>query len=86
MYNKNQKNIENVCTKEKTRRNIIPDFTQPEIAYLLEKCNFTKDERELFLLRNKETTLECCAEIMNYSISTIKRINRKMKSKIIRII
>lgn len=67
-------------------RNTIPDFTQPEMTYLLEKCNFTKDEKELFLLRNEENTLECCAELMDYSISTVKRINKKMKNKIIKVI
>lgn len=66
--------------------NIIPDFTQGEIAYLLEKCNFTKDEKTLFLMRNNECSLEECAELMDYSISTIKRINKKMKNKIIKVI
>lgn len=66
--------------------NIIPDFTQREISYLLEKCNFTKDEKILFALRNNEHSLEECAEMMDYSISTIKRINKKMKNKIIKII
>lgn len=67
-------------------RNTIPDFTKPEIDYLLDKCNFTKDERELFLLRNAENTLEYCAELMNISVSTVKRINKKMKRKIIKVI
>lgn len=66
--------------------NIIPDFTQREINYFLEKCNFTKDERELFLLRNEENKLEYCAELMNISVSTVKRINKKMKNKIIKVI
>lgn len=64
--------------------NIIPDFTQREIDYLLEKCNFTKDERQLFVLRNEENTLEYCAELMNISVSTAKRINKKMKNKIVK--
>lgn len=66
--------------------NIIPDFTQREIDYLLEKCNFTKDEKALFLMRNNEHSLEECAELMDYSISTVKRINKKMKNKIIKVI
>lgn len=32
-----------------------------------------------------ERCLEDCAELMNVSVSTIKRINKKMKSRIIRI-
>lgn len=67
-------------------RNEIPDFTQKEIDYLLEKCNFTSQERQLFLLRNNENTLEYCAELMNISVSTVKRINKKMKNKIIKVI
>lgn len=66
--------------------NIIPDFTQKEINYLLEKCNFTKDEKKLFIMRNNEHSLEECAELMDYSISTIGRINKRMKRKIIKVI
>lgn len=64
----------------------IPDFTKPEIEYIKKQANFTKQETELFLLRNNEHSLEECAEMMNVSISTVKRINKKMKSKIIKII
>lgn len=67
-------------------RNIIPDFTQREIDYLLEKCNFTKDEKMLFVLRNNEHSLEECAEMMDYSVSTINRINKRIKRKIIKVI
>lgn len=64
----------------------IPDFTKQEIDYLIENCNFTKQEMQLFLLRNKEYSFENCAEFMNVSDSTVYRINRKMKDKIIRVI
>lgn len=64
----------------------IPDFTRREIEYLLENCNFTSQERELFVLRNDEKSLEECAEIMNVSDSTVYRINRKMKNKIIKVL
>lgn len=64
----------------------VPDFTKPEIDYLKENANFTKQEKVLFDLRNDEHILEECAEIMNVSVSTVKRINKKMKSKIIKII
>lgn len=39
----------------------IPDFTKSDIDYLLENCNFTKQEEQLFLLRNDEHSLENCA-------------------------
>lgn len=64
----------------------IPDFTKPEIDYIKANANFKPQEEQLFDLRNNEASLEVCAEIMNVSISTIKRINKRMKSKIIRII
>lgn len=64
----------------------IPDFTKPEIDYIKANANFKPQEEQLFDLRNNETSLELYAEIMNVSISTIKRINKRMKSKIIRII
>ena len=64
----------------------IPDFTKYEIDFIKENANFTKQEAQLFDLRNDEYNLDCCAEIMNVSISTVKRINHKMKMKIIKII
>lgn len=63
----------------------ICDFTLPEIEYLVQQGNFTEDEKELFLLRTKDVSLEACAEIMNVSTSTVNRINKKIKSKIQRL-
>lgn len=64
----------------------IPDFTKPEIDFIKENANFKKEEMELFDLRNDECSIEKCAELMNVSVSTVKRINKRMKSKIIRIL
>lgn len=64
----------------------IPDFTKRDINYLLENCNFTKQEEQLFLLRNDEHSLENCAETMNVSVSTVYRISKKMKKKILNVI
>ena len=64
----------------------IPDFTRPEIEYIKENANFTEQENSLFDLRNRENSLENCAEEMNISLSTVKRINKRIKSKIIRIL
>lgn len=64
----------------------IPDFTKKEIDYFLENCNFKKQERQLFLLRNDEHSLEECAELMNVSESTVYRINKGMKNKIIKVL
>ena len=54
----------------------------PEIRYLLAECNFTEDENILFLLRCDDVPLERCAELMNVSVSTVKRLNRRLKDKI----
>lgn len=64
----------------------IPDFTKYEIDKLIENCNFTSQEKQLFLLRNSEHSLENCAELMNVSVSTAKRISKKMKDKIIKVL
>ena len=63
----------------------IYDFTVPELNYFREYCNFTEDERVLFEYRAKNIPLETCAEIMNVSISTIKRLNKKIQNKMIKV-
>lgn len=64
----------------------IPDFTIPEIEYIKSKANFTIRENELFDLRNKETSLEECAYIMNCSLSTINRLNKAVKRKCMKVL
>lgn len=63
----------------------ICDFTVPELNVLIENCNFTKEETVLFKLRAEGIPLETCAEMMNYSITTIKRKSQKINSKIERV-
>lgn len=63
----------------------IHDFTKLEIAHFLEYCNFTEDERILFLLRSKYYTLEQAAEEMNISSKTAYRINKRVKKKIVKV-
>lgn len=68
-------------------KNIIPEFTKPEIDYIIENANFTKEERMLFTMRNSDYSLEYCSEIIGVSISTLsKRINKRMMNKIMRVI
>ena len=54
----------------------------PEIRFILAEGNFTEDENILFLLRCDDVPLERCAELMNVSVSTVKRLNRRLKDKI----
>lgn len=63
----------------------ICSFTRREIEYLRKECNFTPTEMELFDLRIMYVPLELCAEKMNVSLSTAKRISRRINAKIIRV-
>ena len=49
-------------------------------------ANFSKDEFELFKLRNKEFTYEECAEQMNMCTRNVYRIAKRMKAKVMRVI
>ena len=63
----------------------VYDFTEPELELFRQYCNFTKDERALFEYRSKGVPLDRCAEAMNISVATAKRISRRVNAKIIRI-
>lgn len=63
---------------------MLYDLIRPEIEYYVRECNFTPSERKLFDLRLKGASLEEIAEEMNISLSTAKRIHRKVKIKIAR--
>jgi predicted DNA-binding protein (UPF0251 family) len=60
-------------------------FTKKDIDRFLTECNFTPDEEKLFRLRCQERTLEYCAEQMNVSMSTVKRLSRRVNNKIIKV-
>ena len=66
------------------KRNFYKEFIKEEIDFYLREANFDERERSLFLYRNSEIPLEEVAEKMNCSVSTINRINRTMKTKIIK--
>lgn len=63
----------------------IYEFTVPELELLRAYCNFTAEERQLFDMRSQNIPLEECAENMNVSISTAKRISRKVNKKILKV-
>lgn len=60
----------------------ISDFTMTEADYLQAVCNFTKEEDILFELRLQGISLEECAERMNVSVPTVKRISQRVNAKI----
>lgn len=53
---------------------------------LTELCNFTNDESEFFHYSSHGHTQEEIAEMMNVSVSTIKRISKRVKNKIHKIL
>lgn len=55
-----------------------------EADYLQAVCNFTKDENTLFELRLQDIPLEDCAERMNISVPTVKRISQRVNAKVSR--
>ena len=60
----------------------IRDLTRSEADYLQIVCNFTNDENTLFELRLRDISLEDCAEQMNISVPTVKRISQRVNKKI----
>lgn len=65
---------------------IVCDFTQIEIDYFMEKCNFTDTEMSLFLMRSKNFPLVQCSMAMNLSLDATKKLSRKINKKIIKVI
>ena len=55
-----------------------------EADYLQAVCNFTRDENTLFELRLQDIPLEECAERMNISVPTVKRISQRVNAKVSR--
>ena len=62
----------------------IRDLTMSEADYLQAVCNFTKEENTLFELRLQDIPLEDCAERMNISVPTVKRISQRVNAKVSR--
>lgn len=64
----------------------IHRFIRPEIEHLIQECNFTDMELELFNMRCKNIPLERCAERMNVSVSTINRRSKDIINKIMKVL
>jgi len=64
---------------------IVHDFTEPELAFYREFCNFTATELELYELRSSGHSLDECCDALNMDISSVKRLSRKVNNKIIRV-
>ena len=64
---------------------IDSDFTKPELDYYRSQCNFVGNEIRVFELRSQGVPLEDIAEVLNMSVEGIKKISRKVNSKIQRV-
>ena len=61
------------------------DFIEDEKQFYLHEAGFDSREEQLFRLRVYDgKTLEEAAEIMDYGLRTVERINQKMKKKILK--
>jgi DNA-binding CsgD family transcriptional regulator len=60
----------------------ICDFVNSELDYIRSEANFTNDEMILFNMRANNIPLEECAERMNISVPTVKRISQRVNKKI----
>ena len=66
----------------------IPNFTKLELDYFKKYGNLTERERAVLDLRNSDypPSIEQIAEILEVSPSTVNRIIRSLKNKIIRLL
>lgn len=65
---------------------IISNFTQIEIDYLLQKCNFTALEKELFLYRAEGISLDVISEKLSISRDWAGKLSQRVNKKIIKIL
>lgn len=61
---------------------VISDFTELELEFFRQNCNFVGIEKLVFELRGKGIPLELIAEQANMSVDGTKRISRKVNNKI----
>lgn len=65
---------------------IYHDLIRQEKEQIEEECNFTGQELQLFRMRASGESLERCAERMNVSVATVKRISQRVNRKIKKLI
>lgn len=64
----------------------IPNFLKYELDFFVDQCNFTAREKQFLYLSNSEETLESIAEKLDYSVSTVNRISKNVKNKIMKVL
>ena len=63
---------------------LIRDYTKPELDSLVERCNFTDDELQYFLLKAKDRSIVQISYDMNISERQVSVLAKRVKSKITR--
>lgn len=64
----------------------ISDFTKPELDFYRLNCNFVGNEKHVFELRSQGIPLEEIAEILDMSVEGIKKVSRKVNTKILKVL
>ena len=65
---------------------IIANFTELELKYFRENCNFVGDELLVFELRSLGVPLKEIADFLSISIDKTKKISRRVTKKIRKVI
>ena len=65
---------------------IISDFTEPELDYFRNNCNFVNLEITIFEERAKGVPLEQIAEDINISYDYARQLSRKVNKKILKVL
>lgn len=64
----------------------INDFTEPELQYFRDMCNFSDEELQCFNLRAKHKTIVEIAITMNCSEPKVSKLIKRVKAKIKKIL
>ena len=64
----------------------IRSLTQPEIDKLIELCNFTDDELDVFKLKAKDKTITYIALTLKMSESKVSVLVKRIKKKIYKVL
>jgi hypothetical protein len=64
---------------------IISAFTEIELEFYRQTCNFVGDERDLFEMRSEGIPLETIAEELHLTFDAVKKKSQKVNNKIKRV-
>lgn len=62
---------------------ILHCLTQEQIDNYIQKCHFTDEEKEVFLLRTEDRTIMEIAEKLNFSRTKANSLSKRINNKLI---